>query len=48
MSRLMAKSILRRFSICSSSMVEYFTRVSFVTPSTMSATVTPKILATSS
>ena len=39
MSLLMAKSILRRFSICSSSMLLYFTRVSFVTPSTMSAMV---------
>ena len=48
MSRLMAKSIFLRFSICSSSMVEYFTRVSLVTPSTTSATVTPKRLAMSS
>ena len=36
-----AMSILRRFSICSSSLLVYCTRVSFVTPSTMSATGSP-------
>ena len=48
MSLLMAKSIFRRFSICSSSMVLYCTRVSLVTPSTMSATVELNRLAMSS
>ena len=42
------RSILRRFSICSSSMVLYFTRVSLVTPSTISAMVGLKRLAMSS
>ena len=44
----MAMSIFRRFSICSSSLVAYWTRVSLVTPSTRSATVGPKCLAISS
>ena len=35
----MAMNILRRFSICCSSIVEYCTRVSLVTPSTSSAMV---------
>ncbi len=48
MSLLIAINILRRFSICCSSVVEYCTRVSLVTPSTSSATVCPKRLATSS
>ena len=41
MSLLMAMNILRRFSICCSSRVEYSTRVSLVTPSTSAATVEP-------
>ena len=41
MSLAMAMSILRRFSICSSSLLVYCTRVSLVTPSTMSATGAP-------
>ena len=41
MSLAMAMSILRRFSICSSSLLVYCTRVSLVTPSTMSATAVP-------
>ena len=44
----MASSILRRFSICCSSTLVYCTRVNFVTPSTMSATVEPKLWAMSS
>ena len=48
MSLLMAMNILRRFSICCSSSVEYSTRVSFVTPSTSEATVGPKLRAMSS
>ena len=48
MSRLMAMNILRRFSICCSSSVEYSTRVSLVTPSTSAATVAPNCLAISS
>ena len=48
MSLAMAMSILRRFSICSSSLEVYCTRVSLVTPSTRSATVAPKSLAISS
>ena len=39
----MAMNILRRFSICCSSIVEYCTRVSFVTPSTRLATVSPNM-----
>ena len=42
MSLAMAISILRRFSACSSSWLVHCTRVSLVTPSTMSATVEPK------
>ena len=48
MSLLMAMNILRRFSICCSSRVEYSTRVSLVTPSTRSATVSPNSSAISS
>ena len=48
MSRLMARSILRRFSICSSSLLIYCTRVSLVTPSTSSATAGEKSFAISS
>ena len=48
MSLAMAMSILRRFSACSSSWLVYCTRVSFVTPSTMSATVEPNWRRTSS
>ena len=48
MSFVMARSILRRFSICSSSFDMKVTRVSFVTPSTRSATAVPKLLAMSS
>ena len=44
----MAMNILRRFSICSSSLEVYCIRVSLVTPSTRSATVEPKSLAMSS
>ena len=47
MSLLMARNIFRRFSICSSSRDVKFTLVSLVTPSTRSATVFPKSLATS-
>ena len=43
MSLDIAMNILRRFSICCSSVVEYCTRVSFVTPSTSSATVCPNM-----
>ena len=39
MSLDMAMSIFRRFSICSSSLVAYWIRVSLLTPSTRSATV---------
>ena len=42
MSLLMAMSIFRRFSICSSSLVAYWMRVSLLTPSTRSATVGEK------
>ena len=48
MSLAMASSILRRFSTCCSSTLVYCTRVSFVTPSTMSATAVPKLWAMSS
>ena len=48
MSLAMAMSILRRFSICSSSRLVNCTRVSLVTPSTMSATETPNCRAMSS
>ena len=48
MSFAMAMSILRRFSACSSSWLVYCTRVSLVTPSTMSATVAPNWRLTSS
>ena len=48
MSLLMAMNILRRFSICCSSRVEYSTRVSLVTPSTSAATVEPNWRAISS
>ena len=48
MSWAMAMSILRRFSICSSSLETYCTRVSLVTPSTSSATDLPNFLAISS
>ena len=48
MSLAMAISILRRFSACSSSWLVHCTRVSLVTPSTMSATVAPKSFFTSS
>ena len=48
MSLAMAMSILRRFSACSSSLLVYCTRVSFVTPSTMSATAVPNWRAMSS
>ena len=41
-SRLMASSILRRFSACSSSMFENWIFVSLVTPSTSRATSSPK------
>ena len=41
-SRLMASSILRRFSACSSSMLENWILVSLVTPSTNRATSSPK------
>ena len=41
----MAMSIFRRFSICSSSLVAYWTRVSLLTPSTRSATVGENSLA---
>ena len=41
-SRLMASSILRRFSACSSSMLENWILVSLVTPSTSRATSSPK------
>ena len=44
----MAMSIFRRFSICSSSLVAYWIRVSLLTPSTRSATVGEVSLATSS
>ena len=44
----MAMSILRRFSICFSSVEVYLTLLSLVTPSTRSATVSLKRLATSS
>ena len=44
----MAMSIFRRFSICFSSVEVYLTLLSLVTPSTRSATVSPKRLATSS
>ena len=47
MSLAMAMSILRRFSICSSSLLVYCTRVSLVTPSTMSATASPNCRAIS-
>ena len=47
-SLLMAMNILRRFSICACSEEEKFARVSFVTPSTSSATVGPKIFSMSS
>ena len=47
MSLAMAMSILRRFSICSSSLLVYCTRVSLVTPSTISATASPKVRAMS-
>ncbi len=43
MSLLMAMNILRRFSIWACSEVEKLARVSLVTPSTNSATVSPKI-----
>ena len=48
MSLAMASSILRMFSICCSSTLVYCTRVSLVTPSTMSATELPKLRAMSS
>ena len=48
MSLAMAMSILRRFSACSSSLLVYCTRVSLVTPSTMSATAGPNWRAISS
>ena len=48
MSLLMAKSIFRRFSICSSSLVAYWIRVSLLTPSTRLAMVGEKSRATSS
>ena len=44
----MAMSILRRFSACSSSWLVHCTRVSLVTPSTMSATEEPNRRFTSS
>ena len=47
-SRLMAMSIFRRFSICSSSLVTNCILVSLVTPSTSSATVGLNRLAISS
>ena len=47
-SRLMAMSILRRFSICSSSLVTNCILVSLVTPSTSSATAGLNFLAISS
>ena len=47
MSWAMAMSILRRFSICSSSLETYCTRVSLVTPSTSAATGSPNFLAMS-
>ena len=48
MSLLMAMSIFRRFSICSSSLVAYWMRVSLLTPSTRSAMVGEKSLDTCS
>ena len=48
MSLVMAMNIFRRFSICSSSLVTYCTRVSLVTPSTRSATAGENCLAISS
>ena len=48
MSWAMAMSIFRKFSICSSSLETYCTRVSLVTPSTRSATEVPNFLAISS
>ena len=48
MSLAMAMSILRRFSICSSSLVAYWMRVSLLTPSTRSAMVGEKSLDTCS
>ena len=44
----MAMNILRRFSICSSSLEVYCIRVSLVTPSTSSATAGPNCFAMSS
>ena len=46
-SLLMAMSIFRRFSICSSSLVAYWIRVSLLTPSTRLAMVGENIRATS-
>ena len=48
MSLLMAMNILRRFSICASSVEEKLALVSLVTPSTSSATVEPKSFSISS
>ena len=47
MSRLMARNILRRLSACFSSMLSTSMLVSLVTPSTSSATMSPKSPATS-